>query len=107
MRIKHFFCVMPDTEQTVTDFQKRCTIGVSVKAMDDREYLDEEMIMVDKGIFYGYMQVSQVNLQNIGQIKYFYKRMNIKKSSWLESDKVVKLSRPRNFIQLDYFFDFL
>jgi hypothetical protein len=60
--MKHFFCVMPDTEQTITDFQKRCTIGVSVKAMDDREYLDEEMIMLDKGIFYGYMQVSQVNL---------------------------------------------
>jgi hypothetical protein len=58
LRFKHFFCIMPDTEQTLNDFQKRCTLGIAVKSMDDIEYIEKPMIMVDNGIFYAYVQVS-------------------------------------------------
>lgn len=49
---------MPDTEQTLNDFQKRCTLGIAVKSMDDIEYIEKPMIMVENGIFYAYVQVS-------------------------------------------------
>jgi len=49
---------MPDTEQTLNDFQKRCTLGIAVKSMDDIEFIEKPMIMVDHGIFYAYVQVS-------------------------------------------------
>ena len=88
LRYKHFFCIMPDTEQTLTDYQKRCTLGIAVKSMDDIEYIEKPMIMLENGIFYACVQVSQLNLQTIGRVKYIYKRLNIKQSSWLEGDKV-------------------
>lgn len=34
-RIKSFYCVMPDIEQTITDFQKKSQLGVAFKAVDN------------------------------------------------------------------------
>jgi len=58
LRFKHFFCIMPDTEQTLNDYQRRCTLGIAVKSMDDIEYIEKPMIMVENGIFYTFVQVS-------------------------------------------------
>ena len=106
-RIKSFYCIMPPTEQTITDFQKRCTLGVAFKSKNDREYFDYPMITVDNGIYLAKVKVLQSDINRIGRVKYFYKKMDIRQAKWWDSETVQKLKRGRQFLDEDYFFDFL
>ena len=73
----------------------------------NREYNEFPMESVENGIFLAKVKVSQADINRIGKVKYFYKKMNIGQSKWWESDTVKKYKRGWQFLEQDFFFDFI
>jgi hypothetical protein len=52
-------------------------MGVAFKSKNDKEYFDYPMITVEDGIFLAKVKVAQSDINRIGQVKYFYKKLEV------------------------------
>jgi hypothetical protein len=46
------------------------------------------MIIVENGIFLAKVKVSQADLNRIGRVKYFYKKLEVRQAKWWDSETV-------------------
>ena len=53
------------------------------------------MITVDNGIFLAKVKVSQTDINRIGRVKYFYKKMDVRNAKWWDSETVQRFKRGR------------